>query len=103
VSATAEWALGIAAVGDDDEFQKTVAVKMLGPHRLASRDPLEIAHAVCEREVAPPRVNAELDIVLKAMQKEPARRYQSVEQFSEDIRRLDAREGSALRSQDEAC
>jgi tetratricopeptide (TPR) repeat protein/tRNA A-37 threonylcarbamoyl transferase component Bud32 len=58
------------------------------PYHLATHDPLEIAREICEREVAPPRVNTELDlIVLKAMQKEPGRRYQSVEQFTEDIRR----------------
>jgi tetratricopeptide (TPR) repeat protein len=58
------------------------------PHQLATHDPLETARAICEREVAPPGINGELDmIVLKAMHKEPARRYQSVEQLSEDIRR----------------
>ncbi len=58
------------------------------PHQLNTYDPLEIAREVCEREVAPPKVDADVDVmVLKAMQKDPARRYQSAEQFSEDIRR----------------
>ena len=58
------------------------------PHQLGTRDPFEIAREICEHEVESPRVNAEIDlVVLKAMHREPARRYQSVEQFSEDIRR----------------
>ena len=64
-------------------------------HQLVSRDPLEIAREVCEREMQPPSIvggrhlRGDLDIiVLKAMQKDPARRYPSVEQFSEDIRRF---------------
>jgi len=57
-------------------------------HQFSTHDPLVIAREICEREVEPPGINGELDlIVLKAMQKEPVRRYQSVEQFSEDIRR----------------
>jgi tetratricopeptide (TPR) repeat protein len=57
-------------------------------HQFSTHDPLEIAWEICERDVEPPAIDGELDlIVLKAMQKEPARRYQSVEQFSEDIRR----------------
>jgi serine/threonine protein kinase/Tfp pilus assembly protein PilF len=58
------------------------------PHQMATHDPLEIARQICEREVTPPGVDGELDmIVLKAMHKDPARRYQSAEQLSEDIRR----------------
>ena len=58
------------------------------PHRFSSHDPLEIAREICEREADPPRVNPDLDtIVLKALQKEPSRRYSSVDQLSEDIRR----------------
>src|SRR5215469_16698831 len=57
-------------------------------HQFSTHDPLVIAREICAREVEPPEINGELDlIVLKAMQKEPVRRYQSVEQFSEDIRR----------------
>jgi tetratricopeptide (TPR) repeat protein/tRNA A-37 threonylcarbamoyl transferase component Bud32 len=58
------------------------------PHQLTTNDPLEIAREICEREVGAPGVDGELDlVVLKALHREPARRYQSVEQFSEDIRR----------------
>jgi serine/threonine protein kinase/Tfp pilus assembly protein PilF len=58
------------------------------PHQLETYDPLSIARAVCESEVPPPGINDDLDVVvLKAMQKEPGRRYQSAEQLSEDIRR----------------
>jgi tetratricopeptide (TPR) repeat protein len=57
-------------------------------HQFSTHDPLEVAREICEREVEPPGINGELDsIILKAMQKEPARRYQSVDEFSEDIRR----------------
>ncbi|MGH9755954.1 MAG: protein kinase domain-containing protein, partial [Blastocatellia bacterium] len=66
--------------------------------------PVEIERAICETEPAKPsdavspemisagkmqkQLAGDLDnIVLMAMRKEPERRYQSVEQFSEDIRR----------------
>jgi tetratricopeptide (TPR) repeat protein len=62
------------------------------PH--VSSDPLAIARAVCERQVVPPSVissgelQGDLDvIVMKAMQIEPARRYGSVEQLSQDLGR----------------
>lgn len=43
------------------------------------------------RSVAPSQLRGDLDnIVLKALRKEPERRYSSVEQFSEDIRRHQA-------------
>jgi hypothetical protein len=64
------------------------------PHQITSTDPTEIFREVCERDVRPPstwgnrQLRGDLDImVLKAMQKEPSRRYQSVEQLSEDLRR----------------
>lgn len=64
------------------------------PHALQNYDAVEIARIVCETDVKPPsalgnrRLRGDLDtIVLKAMQNEPARRYSSVEQLSEDIRR----------------
>jgi serine/threonine protein kinase/Tfp pilus assembly protein PilF len=57
-------------------------------HQFSTHDPLVIAREICEREVEPPGINGELDlIVLKAMQKEPVRRYQSVDEFSQDIHR----------------
>src|SRR5439155_2377750 len=57
-------------------------------NQLATISPVEIAREICEREVEAPGINADLDvIVLKAVQKEPTRRYHSAEQLSEDIRR----------------
>jgi serine/threonine-protein kinase len=75
------------------------------PYRIKSRRPEELAHAISAEE--PPRpssaatkqnqssvilnprsLRGDLDnIVLMAMRKEPSRRYASVAQFSEDIRR----------------
>jgi serine/threonine-protein kinase len=75
------------------------------PYRIKSRRPDEVARAIIEKE--PPRpstaatkqnqssvilnprsLRGDLDnIVLMAMRKEPSRRYASVEQLSEDIRR----------------
>jgi tetratricopeptide (TPR) repeat protein len=64
------------------------------PHALQNYDAAEIARVICETEVQRPsttgnrRLRGDLDnIVLKALQKEPLRRYSSVEQLSEDIRR----------------
>jgi serine/threonine protein kinase/type II secretory pathway pseudopilin PulG len=77
------------------------------PYRLKTRTPEEIARAITEQEPERPSTAAtyagyspqsgirnpkslrgDLDnIVLMAMRKEPARRYSSVGQFSEDIRR----------------
>ena len=60
--------------------------------------PHELAHAICEQDPAAPSIAAgkegrrvlsgDLDnIVLKAMEKDPQRRYSSAEQFSQDIER----------------
>jgi tetratricopeptide (TPR) repeat protein len=61
---------------------------------IESTSPTELVRVVCEREVLPPsrvaseRIPRDLDnIVLKAMEKDPRRRYSSVEQFADDIRR----------------
>jgi serine/threonine protein kinase len=85
------------------------------PHRFETYTPAEIERVICETAVERPSVAAQrtngpttrlrkqltgdLDnIVLMAMRKEPARRYQSVEQFAEDIRRyLEGRPISARR------
>jgi len=87
------------------------------PYRIKTRNPREIARAVTEQEPAPPSVavarsassnpqseirnpkslRGDLDnILLKALRKEPTRRYGSVAQFSDDIRRyLEGRPVSA--------
>ncbi len=70
------------------------------PLQLGGRTAAEVERTVCTQEPSPPSGNTgtagirerelrgDLDnIVLKAMQKEPHRRYGSVDQFSEDIRR----------------
>ena len=98
------------------------------PYQITSSSPLEIAQVICEREPvkpstavgAPPlntpgtpvrsaaqlsklrrQLKGDLDnIVLKAMSKEPGRRYSSAQEFSEDMRRrleglpVNARAGS---------
>src|SRR5262249_31707532 len=61
--------------------------------KIETHTPAEIDRVVCESEPQRPsalarRIPRDLDtIVLKAMQKVPERRYNSVEQFSEDLRR----------------
>jgi len=77
------------------------------PYRLKSRTPEEVAHAITQQEPErpstalthaddspqsairnPKSLRGDLDnIVLMAMRKEPVRRYTSVGQFSDDIRR----------------
>jgi len=71
------------------------------PYRLVGRAPAEIERVVCHEEPRRPSsvvdtedrarrraLSGDLDtIVLKALRKSPDRRYASVEQFSEDIRR----------------
>jgi eukaryotic-like serine/threonine-protein kinase len=74
------------------------------PFRLAAGNPLEIARVICEQPPTRPssaarsqstlpgndqtRLKGDLDnIVLKALRKEPEKRYASVGEFSEDVRR----------------
>jgi tetratricopeptide (TPR) repeat protein len=79
------------------------------PYQLASRTPADVARVICDTEPERPstavtkaaerprtgdpqrlrrRLAGDLDnIVLKALSKDPARRYASVDQFSEDVRR----------------
>jgi serine/threonine-protein kinase len=77
------------------------------PYKIDNRTPANVAHAITEQEPQRPSATAassdgnrqseianrkslrgDLDnIILMAMRKEPARRYQSVAQFSEDISR----------------
>lgn len=77
------------------------------PYKLTRKTPEELSKAICEQEPQKPSttvgkangssrlqapgskvLRGDLDnIVLVALRKEPARRYASVEQFSEDIRR----------------
>jgi serine/threonine protein kinase len=71
------------------------------PHIFPELTPQVVEQVVCERDVIAPsevarqdnkklaaRLRGDLDaIVLHAMRKEPARRYETVERFAEDIRR----------------
>jgi tetratricopeptide (TPR) repeat protein len=64
------------------------------PHALHTYNAVEIARVVCETEIRPPstlgsrRLRGDLDtIVLKAMQKNAARRYASAAELGEDVRR----------------
>ncbi len=74
------------------------------PYQFETYSPFEIERAICATEAPPPsdaarrqtgaptklarQLSGDLDnIVMMAMRKEPERRYRSVEQFSEDIRR----------------
>lgn len=83
------------------------------PHRLRTASSVEVEEAVCHREplrassAAPEKLRrhlaGDLDVILlTSLHKEPERRYQSVDRFSEDIRRhfaglpVSAREDKAL-------
>ncbi len=71
------------------------------PHQIDQITPLALQRAICSEETLPPsaaasrtnlalskRLAGDLDIIiLRAMQKDPERRYESVEAFAEDIRR----------------
>lgn len=64
------------------------------PHRLRNYDAVEFAREICERPVRPPSevggsaLRGDLDtIVLKAMHKDPERRYRSPDQLADDLRR----------------
>jgi serine/threonine protein kinase/tetratricopeptide (TPR) repeat protein len=69
------------------------------PHRIEKHTPQAIEHAICEVPVIRPsaavtdkglarRLSGDLDnILLRAMDKDPRRRYASVDHFAEDLRR----------------
>ena len=71
------------------------------PHRFSSPrpSPEELARVVCEQEVKPPsqvvarpalrqQLKGDLDnVILCALRKDPAKRYSTVQEFAEDIRR----------------
>ena len=59
------------------------------PYSFPSGRSSEIEKIVCEREPEPPRLSEDLDTILgKALAKEPARRYATVVELSEDLRRF---------------
>lgn len=55
-------------------------------HRFEEDTPSHVERIICEIEPVSPGVDADLDnVVLKALSKEPARRYASVELFAQDL------------------
>jgi tetratricopeptide (TPR) repeat protein len=61
------------------------------PYRFSRYSPVEIERVVCETDPDPPRLGVELDsIVLRALQKDPGRRYASADALLDDLRRLRA-------------
>src|SRR5262245_23977773 len=106
--ASPEQVLGMSVTTAADIYSLGVVLYELLTNRRLRQfktvSPVEIERAVCETEPAKPsdavsietvsagklqkQLAGDLDnIVLMAMRKEPERRYQSVEQFSDDIRR----------------
>jgi tetratricopeptide (TPR) repeat protein/tRNA A-37 threonylcarbamoyl transferase component Bud32 len=106
--ASPEQARGQAVATTTDVYSLGVVLYELlterRPHEFKTYSPAEIERAICDTEIeepskavsrttgAPSRLARQLagdldNITLMAMRKEPERRYQSVEQFSEDIRR----------------
>ncbi|HKQ80032.1 MAG TPA: serine/threonine-protein kinase [Blastocatellia bacterium] len=106
--ASPEQARGRAVATTTDVYSLGVVLYELlserRPYEFKTYSPAEIERVICDTEVeepskvvgrmtdAPARLSRQLagdldNIALMAMRKEPERRYQSVEQFSEDIRR----------------
>jgi serine/threonine protein kinase len=58
------------------------------PYTLKNYSPSEIQQAICTGIIPPPKVSSDIDnMLLMALRLDPARRYPSVEKFSEDLRR----------------
>jgi tetratricopeptide (TPR) repeat protein len=106
--ASPEQARGLTITAATDIYSLGVVLYELltnrRPHQFKTYSPAEIERAICDTAPARPseavshktdsptrlarQLAGDLDnIIMMAMRKEPERRYQSVEQFSEDIRR----------------
>jgi serine/threonine protein kinase/tetratricopeptide (TPR) repeat protein len=63
------------------------------PHKIGKYTPIELERSICETptvraSAVRPELRGDIDnILMRAMAKDPARRYGTVEQFAEDIRR----------------
>ncbi len=97
--ASPEQVRGLATTTASDIYSLGIVLYQLltggKPYHFDSTRPLELERAICETQPARPssvRANRGLagdldNIVLMALRKEPERRYSSVDQFSEDVRR----------------
>jgi len=96
-----QWRGGPVTAASDIYSLGVILYRLLtgrGPYRVASDLPHELGRAICDEDPEPPSaavvpqtrrwLAGDLDaIVLKALRKEPERRYGSAEELSEDIRR----------------
>jgi eukaryotic-like serine/threonine-protein kinase len=90
--ASPEQVLGLPITTASDLYSLGVLLYLLltgrSPYRGTLDSTQDAIREICETEPEPPRVTADLDaICLRALRKEPAKRYASVEAFSEDVRR----------------
>jgi serine/threonine protein kinase/Tfp pilus assembly protein PilF len=65
------------------------------PYRFSNSAPHEISRVICEQEPIPPSSNTKTEIspdldkiILKALRKNPSERYQTADEFAEDIERF---------------
>jgi tetratricopeptide (TPR) repeat protein/tRNA A-37 threonylcarbamoyl transferase component Bud32 len=102
-SASPEQVRGEAVTTATDVYGLGVLLHRLlserGPYDVDTTTPHELAREICDTDALRPsdvtadpavarRLKGDLDtIVLKALQKDPARRYSSIEQFAQDIKR----------------
>src|SRR6185295_7904309 len=88
--ASPEQVLGRHTTTASDVYSLGVLLYLLITRRMPYKLDYESAHAavrvICDTEPDRPHVDRDLDaIVLKALRKEPDKRYRSVEEFSTDV------------------
>lgn len=89
--ASPEQVLGQPVTTLSDVYSLGVVLYMLltgrSPYRTTGGSPAEMVEAVARQEVTAPAQGADLDLItLKALRKEPERRYQSVTELAADVR-----------------